>query len=117
MKDEYIQNGVIEFSKIGIQFLFLTNGSAIIAIIAHLSSFLYENKDAVIFVTLVYALGLMLAFFTTFSAYKCHFNLAHKKNLVNGEEIFWFRISIFCSIFSFMCFVFSSIIGICFLIN
>lgn len=114
----YIKDGLIEFSKLGLQFLFLANGSAIIAILAHIPFFSMKSKCVLLFVLVIYILGLLSAFFATFSAYMCHRNLTEGIGLdKDGKEKKWFCISLYTSIVSFLLFAIGSVISVCYFIS
>lgn len=112
--NDYIRNGLIEFAKLGLQFLFLANGSAIIAILAHLPQFSIKNKGVLWLVLIIYILGFLSAFFATFSAYMSHRNLTEGINLdEKRNDTTWFPRALWISIVSFAFFAVGCIVSLC----
>ena len=106
--DDHIKTGLIEFAKLGLQYLFLSNGSAIIAILSNKSFFATKCKCTLAVVIILYLLGSCMALIATGCSYMCHRKLTEEET----RESTWICRAIGASIASFVFFVLGCIVAL-----
>lgn len=110
--DNHIKVGLIEFAKLGLQYLFLSNGSAILAILANQTFFINKCKYRVVALLGLYLLGSCMALIATWCSYMSHRNLTEGKNLRDEKEHTWFSCAVGTCIASFVFFVLGCIVAL-----
>ena len=101
-----------DFALLGIKFLYLSNGGAILAILGNLEAFDNANVSCSL---VIFMLGLLFSFFSNFSGYSLYrvilMNEQNKENpgyVMKSSQGSWMYSAIIFSFFSGSCFIYGA---------
>jgi len=99
-----------DFSLLGLKFLYLSNGGAIVAILSNIK--IFEKCYYIVFWPIInYIIGLFLAFMSNFCAYFLYRTiLLNKQNNTNKPYECWMHFAVIFSVLSCLAFFYSSYI-------